>query len=227
MGGLGVFLPSDVASYAYIASLLSSLALQNKILRTQPDFVPDFIPGLVNTFAETIYPHDRDRATTLASETIAPHSKHQFSMAQIFNKAKRSALLQHSFLTTAADPLRRRFQVILDSAAQASASSWLFALPNAGMHQRMSPLEFQAAASFRLLIQQFPEGQQCQCSRCPAILDSFGYHSVICNGRERFARHEAVRDALSSLASLARFHPKNNAPVQCLGLDRYSPLSAC
>jgi hypothetical protein len=222
MGGLGIFLASDVAAYAYTASILSSMSLQNDILRIQRDFIPPPVLTIVDEFATSIYPKDPDKALKLSSETMAPQSKHQHSMAHVFYTAKRSLLLKHDFFVRSSVDMRRRFQVILDSAAQPVASAWLFAIPNSGMNQRLTALEFQVAASFRLLIPQFPSGQSCNRPTCTVSMDVFGYHSAICHGRERFARHQNVRDALSDLASMARFSPINDANVKCLGFDPYS-----
>jgi hypothetical protein len=225
MGGLGIPLPSDVASYAYTASLLSSMPLQNDILGVPRDQIPQFVRELVVDFSVTVYPSDPDQASKLSLETIAPQSKHQLSMAHVFFTAKRSVILKHSFITRASADMRRRFQVVLDSAAEPVASAWLFALPNAGMNQMMSPSEFQVSLAFRLLIPQFPEGHQCQCTRCTVMMDRFGYHALICRGKQRFERHQTVRDALFDLAAMARFAPVKDAPVRCLGHSSYSGLT--
>jgi hypothetical protein len=75
MGGLGVFLPSDVASYAYAASLLSSMPLQNAILGVDSDLIPQFVRNLVRDFAETVFPSDPDQALEQYRETLQPHKK--------------------------------------------------------------------------------------------------------------------------------------------------------
>jgi hypothetical protein len=225
MGGLGIPLPSDVASYAYTASMLSSMSLQNDILGVQRDFIPQFVRELVDDFAATVFPSDPDQALKLSLETIAPQSKHQLSMAHVFFAAKRSVILKHRYITRASADMRRRFQVVLDSAAEPVASAWLFALPNAGMNQRMTPSEFQVSLKFRLLIPQFPQGHQCQCTRCTVIMDIYGYHALICRGKQRFERHQTVRDALYDLAVMARFTPVKDATVRCLGRSSRTGLT--
>jgi hypothetical protein len=225
MGGLGVPLPSDVASYAYTASMLSSMPLQNDILGVPRDFLPQFVRELVSDFAVTVFPSDADQASKLLSETLAPQSKHQLFMAHVFYSAKRSVILKHNYITRHPADMRRRFQVVLDSAAEPVASAWLFALPNSGMNQRMSASEFQASAAFRLLIPQFSPGHLCKCTGCTVEMDRFGYHALICRGKQRFERHQTVRDALFDLAAMARFAPTKDAPVRCLGRSSYSGLT--
>jgi hypothetical protein len=223
MGGLGVPLPSDVASYAYAASVLSSLPLQHGILEV-PYHIPQFVRELVDTFSSNIFPSDPDQALKLSLETIVPQSKHQISMAHVYNTAKRSVILQHDYIQRAPLDMRRRFRTVLDSAVEPVASSWLFALPNAGMNQRLSPPEFQAAVAYRLLIPQFPPDQRCQCTGCNVMMDVYGYHALLCRGNT-FARHQIVRNALFDLAVMARFSPIKDGPVQCLGRSGHSGLT--
>jgi hypothetical protein len=220
MGGLGVPLPSDVASYAFVASMLSSLPLQNDILEVT-QHIPPFLREMVDTFSDAVFPSDPDQALKLSLETIVPQSKHQFTMAHVYNTAKRSVILQHDYIQRASLDMRRRFRTVLDSAIEPLASAWLFALPNAGMNQKLSPSEFQAAMAYRLLMPQFPPDQQCQCTGCHATMDVYGYHALSCRGGT-FDRHQIVRNALFDLATMARFSPVKDAPVQCLGRSRHS-----
>jgi hypothetical protein len=223
MGGLGVPLPSDVVSYAYVASVLSSLPLQHQILGVQ-SHIPQFVLELVKTFSDDIFPSDPDKAIQLSLETIVPQSKHQIYMAHVYNTAKRSVILEHDYIRRVDLNMRRRFLTVLDSAVQPVASAWLFALPNANMNQRLSPSEFQAAAAYRLLIPQFPPDQRCQCTGCQTTMDVYGYHALSCRGGT-FARHQIVRDALFDLALMARFSPVKDAPVKCLGGSGHSGLT--
>jgi hypothetical protein len=223
MGGLGIFLPSDVASYAYPASLLSSLPLQNALLEIQQEHVPQFVRDLVDDFAETVYPSDPDLALELSQETLQPQSKHQMTMAHVFFTAKRKVLLDHDYVRRQSAEVRRRFRYVLDSAAEPMGSSWLFALPNAGMNQRMAPREFQVSLSFRLLMPQFPQGHRCQCKGCTRGMDEHGYHTLFCRGKV-IDRHQTVRDALYELAVMAGFNPEKDAKVYCLGYQSASQL---
>ena len=111
---------------------------------------------------------------------------------------------------------QRRFRGILNSNCAFGASSWLFALPNGGMNQRMTPLEFQSAACFRLLIPQFVAGSRCCQQPCEKSMDIYGYHALVCGGH-LLPRHNTVRDALYDLMSKARFDPRKDADVTCLG----------
>jgi hypothetical protein len=139
-------------------------------------------------------------------------------MARAFFAAKRRVLLDHDYITRQSDAkVSRRFRYVLDSAVGAPlASSWLFALPNAGMNQRMAPREYQISLAFRLLMPQFPQDHQCQGKGCTRPMDEYGYHALFCHVKTH-DRHQTVRDALYDLAGKAGFHPVKDADVQCLG----------
>ena len=80
----------------------------------------------------------------------------------------------------------------------------------------MTPLEFQAAVCFRLLIPQFVEDSVCCQKGCGATVDIFGYHALVCRGH-LLPRHNLVRDALFDLCLKAGFSPIKDARVTCLG----------
>ena len=103
-------------------------------------------------------------------------------------------------------------------------SAWLFALPNGGLNQRMTPLEFQAAVCLRLLIPQFAPGSVCCQRTCSAAMDMYGYHALVCRGH-MMARHNTVRDALYDLMVKARFDPVKDAAVTCLGMQAGRPTA--
>jgi hypothetical protein len=137
-------------------------------------------------------------------------------MARAYFENERDRLLTHPYITTKDEPTRRRFRAILASTIVEGASAWLFALPNGGMCQRMTALEFQAAICFRLLMPQFALGSVCHQRECGAALDVYGYHSLVCRGH-LLPRHNLVRDALFDLMVKARFNPIKDAAVSCLG----------
>jgi hypothetical protein len=194
------------------------MPLQNAILGVDPGLIPQFVRNLVKTFAETVFPSDPDQALELYGETLQPQTKHQETMAHVFFAAKRTVLLDHDYIQRQSAQVRRRFRYVLDSAEQAPlASSWLFALPNAGMNQRMAPREYQISLAFRLLMPQFPQNHRCQGKGCTRHMDEYGYHALFCTGKTFFDRHQTVRDALYDLAKKAGFHPEKDANVQCLG----------
>ena len=141
-------------------------------------------------------------------------------MARAYFENERNRLLNHPYITSKDEPTRRRFHAILASTMVEGASAWLFALPNGGMCQRMTALEFQAAVSFRLLMPQFAPGSMCHHQwECSAAMDVYGYHSLVCRG----TGHNLVRDALFDLMVKARFNPVKDAPVCCLGHRSWQP----
>ena len=52
-------------------------------------------------------------------------------------------------------------------------------------------------------------------------MDKYGYHALSCNGPDnrRILRHDTVARAIKDLA--VDFHPKLNAPIQCIGVSTY------
>lgn len=56
---------------------------------------------------------------------------------------------------------------------------WLFALPNRGLRQPMSPLEFQSATYYRLLVPQFAPGSVCGQQSYAAVINVHGYNALM------------------------------------------------
>ena len=146
-------------------------------------------------------------------------------MARAYFESKQAQLLRHHYISSKDVSYQRRFRGIIRSNSHPGSSAWLYAIPNDGFHQRMTPLEFQSAACLRLLIPQFTQGFQCQQRTCNAEMDPYGYHALICRGHF-LPRHNTVRDALFNLMLYGGFDPKKDAPVTCLGVhpDRPSAL---
>jgi hypothetical protein len=178
--------------------------------------------GLVHDFAGTVFPDAPDKAAQLSIDVLSPHNNLQLFMARTYFEAEHSRLFAHPYITEKDDFTRRRFRAVLESASSSVASSWLFALPNGGLGQRMTRLEFQMAVCIRLLMKQFGPGATCQQNRCGMRMDEYGYHALVCRGH-MLPRHNLVRDALFDLLQKARFHPVKDAPVTCLGYRRGQP----
>jgi hypothetical protein len=217
LGGLGIQLPSDILHFAFSASAIASFDLQQSILGIDDRIVPNPILGLVHAFTLHVYPDAPEQASQLSSTILSPHDNLQLFMARILFDSERLRLLHHSYITNKDDSTRRRFLGILESTTTKLASAWLFALPNGGLCQRMTPLEFMAAICLRLLMPQFALGSTCHQKSCGVPMDIYGYHSMICNGH-LLGRHNLVRDALFDIMMKARFNPVKDAQVTCLGL---------
>jgi Reverse transcriptase (RNA-dependent DNA polymerase) len=220
LGGLGIHLPSDFLRFSYCASSLSSLDIQSAILRVENLEVPSEVKGMILDYSTYVYPDAPDKASQLTKDVTSPHDNLQLFMARTYFEAEHARLLTHPYIMEKDEPTRRRFRAILDSVASSTlASTWLFALPNRGLGQRMTPLEFQMAVSLRLLMKQFEPGAMCQQNKCTACMDEYGYHALVCRGH-LLPRHNLVRDALFDLLQKAKFHPVKDAPVTCLGLKQ-------
>jgi hypothetical protein len=223
LGGLGIQLPSHVLHFAYCSSALASFDLQQSILRWDDRSVPTPVLELVTTFSNLVHPEVQADAVQLSSNILLPHKNLQLYMARVFFESERRRLLLHPYISSKDQCTRRRFLGILESTTTKLASAWLFALPNGGLCQRMTPLEFMAAVSLRMLMPQFNLGAACQQKSCGVPMDIYGYHAMLCNGH-LLGRHNLVRDALYDLMVKARFHPIKDAQVTCLG-NRHEQLS--
>jgi ubiquitin carboxyl-terminal hydrolase 44/49 len=224
LGGLGIQLPSDILNFAFVASAIESNELQRGILGLESSDFPPWVPEMVASYARKVFRDDPAQATQLSESLLMPQPNLQLFMARRYFERRRDELMNHSYITRQDQNTRRRFEGILASTVQKDASSWLFAMPNGGMGQRMTPLEFQAAVSFRLLMPQFEPGWKCCQNRCGANLDVFGYHALVCRGHF-LPRHNLVRDALFDLTLKARFAPVKDAPVTCLGYRSGQPTA--
>jgi hypothetical protein len=215
-GGLGIQLPSDVAKFAFVASAVSSVSLQNRILGIPGEDLPADMRARLQEYSQSLSLND-DARVQLTNSSLSPQSNLQLSMAREFYKVKRVTLMQHPYIQRAPENVRKQFHVVLESAVQPIASAWLFAIPNAGMFQRMNALEFQAAMALRLLMPLFSCEKECVAQSCSRPMDIYGYHALACHGRLMINRHNLLRDALYDLSSMARFHPVKDADVHCLG----------
>ena len=220
-GGLGVSLASDISKFAYVASNLSSLAIQQTMFPSLPPAPTEVVSSLLDSFqADTSL--DAVQSADLQNQVKLPHNKLQNYMAKLYYGKKRRDLLQHTYLTDMHEDLRNRTNAVLQSVLEPIASQWLFALPNAGLSQYMNSNEFRAAISIRLLIPLFAYSFDCRAKGCKeCVMDKFGYHALSCRGAGNLckARHDLVRDALFDISLQGNFNPVKDAPVQCMGLD--------
>ena len=240
LGGLGIQLPSDSLQFAFFSSFLSSLPLQDRILGLPAttelglEALPPTVSQQLNSFAAHVSTDHSSPAEIIAKvltqasaplrNVALPPPKLQLSMARMYYEFEQGKLLRHPHILSKDPDTQHRFRAVIDSNSNGRASAWLFALPNAGLSQQMTSLEFQAAASFRLMLPQFPPGCFCTQKTCIAAMDVFGYHSLVCRGH-LLARHNAVRDALHDLMVRARFNPVKDAPVTCLGYQSGRPAA--
>ena len=227
LGGLGIQLPSDLRKFTFVASALSSFHLQQAILgspapptrQDMPDDLDHYLDVAVQSISVADAPALREKVlqqTFDSDHANVPHFNTQLFLARAFSESTQERLFHHAFITSKPIADQRRFRGIIKSNCHPGASAWLFAMPNHGLRQRMTPLEFQSAACLRLLIPQFARNAPCQQNSCSALMDPYGYHALVCRGHQ-LPRHNTVRDALFDLMKFGRFEPKRDAPVTCLG----------
>jgi hypothetical protein len=214
-GGLGISNPINLSHFVYIASVDYTWNLQNNILNysTAPIHPTEYLE-LKSQFVITFLNNNPD---------VLPPSPTFSNLATLFYKYHSHQLLsQHNFITSKPVDLQRRFNVILSSFQSRSANQYLYALPNPGLNQVMTKLEFQIHMSLRLLIPIFPPNLKCSRPSCNLRMDPYGYHALCCPGRSMFARHELLAWALYYAASDALIHPQWKAQVSCLGPSWHS-----
>ena len=151
----------------------------------------------------------------LRNDILKPHQKHQNLLAKDYFLEKRRRLLLHPTLDPTVNSSAKANQIVLYSNVDTFSYQWLLAIPNAGLGQVMTPREFRAAVSLRLLIPFSQAETPCTALGCNGTADPFGYHVLSCGGgdNQRKCRHDTVRDALYDLSRIAGFHPIKDAPV--------------
>jgi hypothetical protein len=206
--GLGIYNPADICEFAYISSVSQTKDLQDLIL-DNPNIG---LPAEFHIYRELFI------NTYNNKEDIVSPQFTQSKLAAIFFKIKREMMLNDIYITQRNSELQHVFLAALESSSQPHASSYLFALPNSGFNQIMSPREFRADMALRLLMPKFSGILICNKEKCGRPMDAFGYHAINCRG-SHFARHEIVVKALHSLAVEAGIQSKIGVPLQCLGLN--------
>jgi hypothetical protein len=208
--GLGIYNPADIGYFAYISSVSQTKDLQDLIL-DNPDIG---LPVEFQTFRQLFIDTFNNK------KDIALPQFTQSKLADIFFKVRREMVLNDLYITQQNSELQHKFLAALESSRQPHASAYLFAIPNPGFNQVMSPKEFRADMALRLLMPKFSGILICNKERCGKPMDLHGYHAINCRG-SFFARHEIVVKALHSLAFEAGIQSQIGAPVQCLGVSSY------
>jgi hypothetical protein len=206
--GLGIYNPADICHFAYISSVSQTKDLQDLIL-DNPNIG---LPVEFHTFRQLFIDSFNNK------EDIALPQFTQSKLAAIFFNVRREMILNDFYITQQNSKLQHIFLAALESSRQRYASAYLFAMPNPGLNQVMSPKEFRADMALRLLMPKFSGTLICNKEKCGKPMDAYGYHAINCGG-SFFARHEIVVKALHSLAFEAGIQSHMNALVQCLGVS--------
>jgi hypothetical protein len=215
LGGLGLQLPSDVLKFAYLSSRLSSWKLQQRILQRN-SIMPDALYHDSVTFSKLCYPGDPVKSSAFLNSILKPQNNIQLILAREFFERKQKLLLTHNYITSKSELIQSRFNMIISSSQQKLSYSWLFALPNEGLGQRITQPQFHVLMRLRLLMPLFGVEASCPIPKCKQVLDEYGYHALACHDG-RFSRHQIVRNALHNIAFKAGYHPTSDAAVGCLG----------
>jgi hypothetical protein len=187
MSGFGMPLARTTALPAHIASRLSSLTLQMRLLRHgDEDLLLHRVRPLVATF-NSLLPEDQH--VTIDKIRAAHESQHMLS--SLVNKVELANLIAR--IETPRD--RHVIQACLrDSGA------WLEVFPNPAFGMVLNAREWRACARFRLGKPIFSEPTRCPCCN-NATMDIYGIHATYCQAEgDCIARHNMVRDAIFDAA---------------------------
>jgi hypothetical protein len=215
LGGLGIPMPSNALKVAYLSAQYSSINLQRAIfpqLSPSTEFMDPFVRDLKSSL-----PVPSHEAVDVA--LLNPDRKLQHNLSSLLHSALLDRINSHLYINDQCAGYIREHKMLLSSGHQphSLSNAWLHAIPNPTIHQTMSAVQFRAVLHFKLHIPLTKADSIC--SRCDRNSDRFGFHLLACRGKPNrcMARHEAVVEALYSMAYLAGFSPDLRAQVQCLG----------
>ncbi|KAL5723796.1 hypothetical protein ACHQM5_007146 [Ranunculus cassubicifolius] len=106
-----------------------------------------------------------------------------------------------------------RQKVVMECVKMEGGQNYLYTLPIHGLGQTMTPKDYRAVLSYRLMIPIFAEGQACGgCNRF--MMDQYGDHAVQCKGDPGIKhRHDTVRDGLHDILRRAGIASKKEADI--------------
>ena len=239
-GGLGITLANDVVAFAPVASMLDTHSLQRQLFACLPDnsaflnselvrfnqffaLPPAMEKSMIAAPAAVIPMPSVALSSPLAlSNNPLPPSKNQHHMATVYYKHKRHLIMQKFIACKDYAEFKVQHNMILHANAIANksktlASQWLFALPNPGIGQAMTPEEMRVALCYRMLMPIAARPKSCPHGTCGAVMDVFGYHALSCegSGNHMVARHTVLQNALCGLAQYCGLHPRKEA-VTCV-----------
>ncbi|GJS08083.1 hypothetical protein Tco_0364879 [Tanacetum coccineum] len=112
--------------------------------------------------------------------------------------------------------LSPRQKAVVECLRAPRAQNFLTVIPNEGLGQHMSALEYRTILKYQLMIPLFPVDEPCPVCR-KVCLDSFGEHAVHCKELPGFKyRHDLVRDVLYDVLKRAGISSRKEAPVNFL-----------
>jgi hypothetical protein len=205
MGELGVYSAKDAARFAFVASRVQSLKLQSYILRDCD------IPPLGKPFTEASLALQEtlpgvDLSSLSNVDTVPPKPMHYLAGIYFGEVSKRLAT---DYVLT------DRQQAVIGSIGAQHAQDFLMAIPIEGLGQRMTPPEYRAVLSYRLMIPLFVDGDVCP--KCKVKMDPYGDHAIHCQKQPGFKyRHDLVRDVLYDTLVRAGIPATKEAPVNFL-----------
>jgi hypothetical protein len=221
-GGLGIPLPSSVASYAHLAAVLDNDVLCHKLFPSLPPRDPATSAKLLEDLKVNVLPEDHTELHSLCRSSGGLHLQHQF--AALTNKKLRSRLIEHDYLREVCSDYEKEHRLLLESGwfSLSVASTWLQALPNPGLRQYMTNTELHSVLTMRLHVPFWASDRQCTNGKCKATSDRWGYHALGCIGKENMnhSRHEELAKAVCSCARNAGIQAAFNPKLDLVKIDK-------
>ena len=181
----------EAAPAAYVGSVYHSIALQASLLHMEHiDTLLDYYSVKALPLINTTLPVDQQ----VSPDKLMDSSEPQHLLSSISAAAKLKELL--------AEPLTPFQRAVISACCLPGSGTWLLHLPPFG--SRMTSLEWQYAAKFRLGKPLFPREVTCPCCK-RELLDVFGIHACYCSSMGGAkSRHDLTRDKLASFMASAR-----------------------
>jgi hypothetical protein len=138
-GGFGVTDPSVLIQYAYISMYLATREEQSRLYPQLSTEFPPEVVELINKYVENFPPAERESIRELI---LLPHNKKQKQLAMLLNSVIRSKTIQDWKEKNKDDPYIHEKLLVLESATVPFTSLWQRVLPNKGLKQTMTSIEF-------------------------------------------------------------------------------------
>ena len=198
MGGVGLRAAEDHASAAYATSLLSSLPLCRKILKTtlteEEEAAFTLPPSILADLSSAM-------GDNVSTDTMKCLNQKSASLQVDLNNSR---LLSESFATEG--NVRETARLASVSQAKSHCGDWLNVIPSPGLGLLLRPPEFVASLRYRLGHPIFTSDGPCPA--CRQHSDRLGDHAMNCAWQgERISRHNSLRDTIHSTAVSAGLGP--------------------
>ncbi|KAL5717786.1 hypothetical protein ACHQM5_010751 [Ranunculus cassubicifolius] len=200
-GGLGLYTAADTLKFAYTASRLQSMPLQNQILNNSGIFEFGFaLDSALQAFKAVI------GSNVFDYDVVTPAPQLMKAMAGLcYNKIDKDIASVYSLST--------RELALWSNLKLPHVQDWLLVIPVNGLNQTMEPRAYRSVLQYRMGIEIFRGVDKCpSCDR--VILDKWGDHALMCASDYGIKhRHNHVRDTLYDLCFIAGISSKKEAGI--------------